>query len=345
MVESKYAMKMKRTNKILFPVLALMLLAGGCRKQFETVDAVDFEVSTATQTFKVGESVRFHFEGNPDFIIFYSGETGNEYAFKDKDRITETEMTFTFTTTTSSGTPGYPNPARVPICYSTDFSGEYTEEAVRAATWIDITDQFNQPTDTGVNDLLSGDVNISRYYPDEETPLYFSFHYVVDPYDASAAGGEGNGRTQWNYKSPQFNGVVGETSEVLYDMASSNWQIVLASSFEGASSLPDINTYRVLLRSEFTPAVSRECWAICGPIYKMDQINEGPDHGVGIKAMADASLASYDYIYETPGEYTVTFVGANANVYDRKEVVRTLKIQIVEDEGGITPPEPGEWNQ
>ena len=155
----------------------------------------------------------------------------------------------------------------------------------------------------------------------------------------------GNGRTQWNYKSPKFNGISGETSEVIYDITSANWQIVLAASFDGATSLPDINSNRVLLRSEFQPPVSRECWAVCGPIYKMDQINEGPDHGVGIKAMASASLSSYDYVYETPGEYTVTFVGANANVYDRKEVVRTLKIQIVEDEGSITPPEPGEWNQ
>lgn len=338
-------MKMKKTNKILFPVLALSLLAGGCRKQFETVDAVNFEVRTASQTFKVGESVRFSFEGNPDFITFYSGERGNEYAFKDKDRITDTRMTFTFTTTTSSGTPGYPNPARVPICYSTDFSGEYTEEAMRAATWVDITDQFKQPTDTGVNDLLSGDVDITRYFPDNETPLYFCFHYVVDAFDQSVAGGAGNGRTQWNYKSLQFNGVVDETSEILYDMAESNWQIVLASSFDGSSSLPDINSYRVLLRSEFTPPVSRECWAVCGPIHKMEQINEGPDHGVGIKAMANAALGSYDYVYNAPGEYTVTFVAANANVYDRKEVVRSVKIKIVEDEGSITPPEPGEWNQ
>ena len=109
-------MKMKKTNKILLPVLALTLLAGGCRKHFEAVDAVDFEVTTVSQTFKVGEAVRFfNFEGDPDFIIFYSGERGNEYAFKDKDRITDTEMTFTFTTTTSSGTPGYSSRCRSAI--------------------------------------------------------------------------------------------------------------------------------------------------------------------------------------------------------------------------------------
>ncbi|MDE7305700.1 MAG: DUF5017 domain-containing protein, partial [Alistipes sp.] len=231
------------------------------------------------------------------------------------------------------------------VCYSTDFSGEYTEEAVRAATWIDITDLFSMPTDTGVTDLMSGDVNITAFYPDDETPLYFSYHYLVEAFDAAAAGGKGNGRTQWNIKQTKFNGIAGESSTVLYDLQGANWKVVLADSYEGATSLPDINSSRILLRSEFQPTADRECWAVSGPIAKMNYINDGPDKGVGIKAMAEATLRSYEYTYTEPGEYTVTFVAANASVYGRKEVVREVKIEIVEDEGGITPPQPGEWNQ
>ena len=36
---------------------------------------------------------------------------------------------------------------------------------------------------------------------------------------------------------------------------------------------------------------------------------------------------------------------ANANVYGRKEVIRKVSVRIIEDEGGIPPPQPGEWNQ
>ena len=333
---------MKKQKTYTLGLLSLALLVCGCRKQFETTDAVDFKVTTASQTFKVGEVVRFNFAGDPDFIIFYSGEKGNEYAFKDKDRITDTEMTFSFTTSTASGTPGSPNPARVPICYSTDFSGEYTEEGVRAATWIDITDQFIQPTDTGVTDLLSGDVNVTDYFPDDETPLYFCFHYLIDAYIEGTA----NYRTNWYYKGLQFKGIAEDISEVVYDMSTLNCQLVLASTYDDcpSSGLPDVNASRIWFRSENRPAISRECWAVCGPVYKVKQINDGPDHGVGIKAMAEASLSRYECIYETPGEYTVTFVAANANVYGRNETVCSLKIYIVEDEGLITPPEPGDWN-
>ena len=202
-------------------------------------------------------------------------------------------MTFSFSTTTTAGTAGNPNPSHVPVCYSTDFSGEYTEEAVRAATWIDITDRFTMPTDTGITALLSGDVNVTEYFSDPETPLYFSFHWVVEPYDAAIK----NGRTQWNIQATKFNGIAGESVSTLYDFADIHWQLVQAASFEGATSLPDINASRILFRSEFQPTVSRECWAVSGPIYRMDQINDGPDFGVGIKAMAEASLSSYAYTF------------------------------------------------
>ena len=206
--------------KYLLLFSAFAVLTTGCRKNLDDVDDVHFDVSLEAETFKVGEPVRFHFSGNPDFIIFYSGEKGNDYAYKDTDRIMDSEMTFSFSTTTTAGTAGNPNPSHVPVCYSTDFSGEYTEEAVRAATWIDITDRFKMPTDTGITALLSGDVNVTEYFSDPESPLYFSFHWVVEPYDAAIK----NGRTQWNIQATKFNGIAGESVSTLYDFADIHWQ-------------------------------------------------------------------------------------------------------------------------
>ena len=96
--------------KYLLLFSAFAVLTTGCRKNLDDVDDVHFDVSLEAETFKVGEPVRFHFSGNPDFIIFYSGEKGNDYAYKDTDRITDSEMTFSFSTTTTAGTAGNPNP-------------------------------------------------------------------------------------------------------------------------------------------------------------------------------------------------------------------------------------------
>lgn len=314
-----------------------------CRKEFEKVDDVDFDVHATSSVFKVGEPAVFEMSGNPDFITFYSGETGSDYAYKDTDRIIETEMTLSFTTTTTSGTVGHPNPAAVPVAWSDDFSGEYTEEAVRNATWHDITDEFTMPDNTGITQLFSDNLYITPFYADEDKPIYFSFHYCVDTFDQSAAGGAGNGRTQWNFQSVSFNGVAGETVSELYDLVGAGWKLVLTDSYDDQSALPDISSSRILFRSDFRPTHDLECWAVSGPIYKMDYINNGPDRGLGIKSVADADMTSYSYTFNEPGVYDVAFVAANANVYDRKEVVRHLTVEIVEDEGSIENPGEGEW--
>ena len=69
-------------------ILFLTALAvSGCRKEFEKVEDVDFSVRTSAPVYKVGEPVVFRMSGKPDFITFYSGEVGNDYAYKDTDRI------------------------------------------------------------------------------------------------------------------------------------------------------------------------------------------------------------------------------------------------------------------
>lgn len=321
---------------------AVMLL--GCRKSFEKVEDVNFDAYLSANTFKVGEKVTFGMTGNPDFITFYSGEVGREYSFSNKDRVVETQMSFSFTTTTNSGTPGFPNPNKVPVAWSSDFSGEYTEEAVRKATWNDITGNFNMPDDIGASNMFSGELLISPFYEDFDKPIYFMFHYVVDAFDESVADGRGNGRTQWSFASVSFKGITGDSAEELYDIVSAGWKIVASSSYEDQVMRSDINASRLLLRSDFRPAHDVECWAVSGPIYKMDYINNGPDRGVGIKSVSDPDMSRYTYTWNEPGEYVVTFVAANANVYDRKKTVKEFKIRVIEDGGSIVPPLSGDWN-
>lgn len=321
------------------------LLFTGCRKDFEKVDKVHFDVTTESPTFKVGEPVIFKFTGNPDYIIFYSGEVGNDYAYAATDRILDTHMTFTMSVTTSSGTPGHLNPAICPFSYSTDFSGEYTEEAVKAATWHDITDLFGFPVNELVSAKILNEVTIDDCFENPDEPVYFSFYYKVSAAEVAL----GNGRTQWNIQNPKINGVSDDGYDTLYDITDMAWNFILAEdSAEGwggtSGHVPDVNTSRMLLRSEFTPTVDREMWAVSGPIHKMDNINNGYDRGFGVKAYAEASLSQYAYTYNTPGEYNVVFVAANSNAYDRKEKVCKITINVVEDEGSISQPQPEEWN-
>lgn len=64
----------------LFPVLFLVITA--CNKN--GVVAPNFNVTTDKTTFQANTDVNFLFTGNPDYITFYSGETGHVYEFRDR---------------------------------------------------------------------------------------------------------------------------------------------------------------------------------------------------------------------------------------------------------------------
>ncbi len=60
-----------------FLIAGLIITFSSC-KQY-VVEAPVFGVSTPSSSFGAGEPVSFTIEGNPDFIIFFSGEAGKIY--------------------------------------------------------------------------------------------------------------------------------------------------------------------------------------------------------------------------------------------------------------------------
>lgn len=315
-----------------------------CREQFEDVDDVRFEASVEAVVCKVGQPVVFQFQGNPDIITFYSGEVGNDYAFKNEDRIVPTRMGYSFTANRKAG----PNPGKLPFSYSIDFSGEYTAEAVQAATWIDISDRFDWIPENKANvEVYSGLADLSDIFLDEQTPVYFNYCYLCKA-------GMDVDSSDWLVYSPTFYGITETTESKLFDITNSGWTTVYNvptwmnndGSYDPKLNYTSANNGKRLrmICDNRKPDCDREMWFVSGPIYKMANINHGPDFGKPIKSVANAMMSSYSYAYSEPGEYTVTFVATNANVYDRKERVVELKVKIVNDEGTITPPAQDEWN-
>ena len=234
--------------KKIIAFIGISLLAAACEKG--SVSSPDFKVTVASTTVKAGTPVVFSISGNTDLISFYSGELGNDYAYKTTDRITPTTMFITFSTENPNGTPGHGNPSRVPFCYSFDFNGAdkaYTVEDVTSATWTDFTDRFKMPTDINQT-VASGEVSINELFPDAQTPMYLMFHYCVDTYDASLYGGQGNPRTQWLIKNFRIDGVTEAGNSTLYPFVDCNWQVVETESFEdNGKQHPNVNTTRILM--------------------------------------------------------------------------------------------------
>lgn len=327
-------------KKSLYLLLALSFMLLACNEDYQ-LHTPTLEVG-APEIVKVGQKVEFELKGEQDILSFWSGEAGNDYAYHDRDRIGAGNSFISFTCTTSSGKAGHPNPSIVPLSWSSDFSGEYTEAAMNAATWHDITSEFDWPGDVGVT-TPAGSLEASGILPADGSPVYFRFYYKVAAYDATLD----EGRTQWQITDFHIISDTPAGEVVAMDMYDQRWQFIMGA---GCETIPTANlpalpatAERILFRSHFKPTVDLNMWAVSGPVTRPGDINLGRDKGMGIKSFSDPQLRSFYYTWAAPGEYDVTFVGVNAGVEGRKEVVRTVKVKVVQDSGTISGPEIAEW--
>jgi hypothetical protein len=64
--------------KLVYILLSVLLFTAACKKEVG-LDTPDFNVKSATATFRAGQEGKIYFEGTAGIISFYSGETGFEY--------------------------------------------------------------------------------------------------------------------------------------------------------------------------------------------------------------------------------------------------------------------------
>lgn len=327
-------------------MIALATMAAGCNKAYEVEDP-SLEVNVAKSIVKVGEPVDFQLSGgNLDLISFWSGETGSEYRYRKEDHIlpcSDMIMSFATSIPASSGPADAPNPSVLPLSFSTDFRGFYVREEMEKATWTDISDRFNFAAKRGQTSVLSGDVVINDLFPDKDSPIYFRYYYHVKAFDAEL----NNGRSYWQVLNSAISTEIDGIKSTVYDVYSEDWNLIQGDNYEINTTLPlspNLSGQAYLyFRTQFKPTADISYWMVSGPIYLKSEVNLGRNPGLAIKAMADPQIKSYKYTFKTPGEYTVTFLGVNSNYRDHKEVARSVKITVVEDEGSINGHQYSEW--
>ena len=318
---------MKKTYFIV-PLLCFIFVA--C--QSEKVESPAFEVSVDSVKYHVGDTVNFHLTGNPDIISFYSGESGNAYAYAKEDRIVEAVTTVAFQTQnraqTYSGSDAgsaYCQDNQFKAKISTDFNGQYDAESVKKATWIDISDKFNigpLACNSTSSYVAAGTADLSQYITDEQ-PFYFAFEYINRPNKDF-----GNCNI-WRFSSFAITSVSDAGSVTVASQTSALWKAVFVGTNWDATRGFSTTTTAVTMRAD--PAyrdIEQELWCISSSL-KVDRlINVGQDLAVAIKSPSEVPLTSYQHIYKKAGVYKVTFMAANSNIYDRKEVIREIEITV-----------------
>lgn len=311
---------MKNMKFIYSLLLAAVFM--GCEKEY-AVKEPTLNVHLSKQTYRVGDTITFDFNGDADFITFYSGTKLNDYQFSHKERVYDAEMLLSFRFAKYSGV----NANVAQLKYSTNYNGAGTIEAIQAATWTDISDKFTFPTTIGLSSgdaVNSGNYNINTLFIDDNTPVYFCWFF-----NTPAA----TQRTQAYVEGFKvFGNVISDPSlsGEIYSFGDMGFKMLYDPNqfSDSGTTLPNVNATRILWTGLFQNTISKVGYAVTVPILRKNTVNLGIDKPIVVKSVADPESSSYRYVYTTPGTYKATFVMANSSVYGRKEVVKQIDITV-----------------
>ncbi len=302
--------------------MIVIVVFASCDRAIELSPGLeDFDVRTEKTEYEVNEEVIFHFDGNPDMISFYSGELYNDYAYKEA-RLIELEKTLM---SFSSARPVLTNSQEsdFKVLVSTNFNNIYNYENVTAANWTDITSEFTYGTT--VTYVPSGDYEVSELY-EEGKPLYVAFRYNSKPQETYGP------VRRFLIQGFQMLGQSMYGNHILGDPMSSDFRLIEKSEEAKTTSALtttyiSFNGYTRTLPTD--PDPETDTWAIT-KVFDLDKLDKGPDRAVALKGNQDPEIRSHIHAFQEAGEYTVTFVATNANIDGSKQVVKQIKITVVD---------------
>lgn len=297
-----------KLHYIFLSFLIISSLLFSCKK--EGVKSPEFDVKTDKGTYKVGEQVVFNFSGNPNFISFYSGEVGNNYANRARTR-ENGKAIMQFTSTQAGGS----QVGNLKIMISNDFSGVYDAPSIAKATWTDITNRaILSPGGTAGNNTPSGNVDLSDYAALNK-PVYIGF-YDFAPQNTLQPRG-------WTIGGLTINNTL--TDKTIFAVVPN----FLAAGFVAVDLQNPTYKWTITSTQMQVPSIipgqaTNEDWSISTAI-DLNTVN--PDYSIPIKGI-DTRVANYSYVFKAAGTYTVTFLASNINVDDEKDIVKTLVLTI-----------------
>lgn len=305
-----------------------------CKKEF-MVTAPEFDVAVAATGVKAGEEVAFVFSGAPDFISFYSGEKGNDYAFRE-GRVEEAQLLLSFESQVLNNRAGTQD-NQLAVLVSEDYTGKATIADVEAAHWKDISSTFGLATLNDNNEFIaSGKKDIASFVTNG-VPVYFAFKYTTLPktthgvsanfvrvrnFLLEASFGDGSSTALVTHANAGITPPKELIKSANYQSGRGNLQATYINFYGNTSA--DVDKNGVADDEETTYA-----WAISNPVTMNKTTDLGPDQITPIKSVADPTLTTYKYKYTKPGTYKAVFIAKNATVHDDKAVLKEVEITIL----------------
>ncbi|RKD17272.1 hypothetical protein BCY91_03830 [Pelobium manganitolerans] len=293
---------MKLIKSILYTSAVALLGLTACDKELD-IDSLDFDVSTAKTTYKLGDTVVFKFKGNPDNITLFTGEEGHKYEYRERLRA-EGKPELSFTSFRQYGTQTLP----LELLVSTTFNGKVDKDVANGG-WKNITDKAT--FSTTADNTPSGKIDLSEYVGDK--PLYIAFHYK---------GEAGSTQRKWTIKNFEVSNKL--TSGVTLTIADLSNAGFSEYSYSNPNVLWKIEASQISIQGGPATNEANDDWVVTQALY-LDKVM--PDSGMGLKNIT-TKMTEYPYVFTKPGTYKVTFIASNATADKSESVVKELEITI-----------------
>ena len=357
-------------KQYLFPIMivaCIVAMTSAC--ETSKISTPDFGVSIEKITYKVGDTVRFNFSGNPDVLTFYSGELGKNYDAK--ERFTAAGINkLAFQSAMQQGAiPPAANDDKLSLLISTDLTG-YEAESIDKATWTDISSRNTKwPTTLTTSYTSSDAIDISDFNTAEK--INIAFKYVGKPNPTFA-------QRKWLIQNLTLNNTLldGTVTPLFSTFLNTGWvQASLKNDLKKGSpeiknpdgsitpaklgffnawnvgtwnvsaainpivisvgGLKAVNTNFIEIRSAypitFDPGtdVNNDENEDWLITSAIDLKKTKADVGTVIKSAINKTLKRYQYIYRKAGTYTVSFDAMNNDSDNSEHLVKKIEITIL----------------
>lgn len=315
-------------KKIFLPVI-LAFIAISCSQ--EVVYEIDYTVSLDPEnTYKAGEPVKFNFKGDVDNIVFYSGETGHQYQYRNRYEVDAQAVKSAALKLDYQAR--YGDAGALEVWVSNSFEGlSGTDATADKALIKSIVDGGMQGWERLQYDEGASTIWTSQDYPVDNYMSSFSiaFHWCPKDYTKTQ-------RTYW------INGELNLSLEGLdpQSVAFSSLDFVsvmmndeiedpyIKNNGNGSIVLNKPTTADIIFQgigaNKLPYAI--DGWVISKPtaLNKVDN-----DKGQVIKNLQNY-LHSFEYTWNEPGTYTVTFAGSNSNYAGSSHKETEITVTIFE---------------
>lgn len=298
-------------------------------------------------TVKAGTPVEFKFAGDPDNILFYSGEPGSVYEHRERTEVSSDQIvraTLHFKIWTQYGiAAAYKNGLEIFI--SDKFPGlskqNFKEDSVLVEkfAWDEAVPKANLPQgQKKIDQALSYDIDITDYRDKEMT---LALHY-------QATDDKKNSMPRYNFiemyiENERSDGFVSRYWPSQFGFTAVN--MMCNHYLDSQKKMVNNREYGTI--TDGTPGLwnltnaKNGCFFIAGGGKNTGNkngwlVSDGlvtthcePDQGVIIKNITQ-DVPTYTYTYNKVGEYKATFIATKVNYKNDSRIMKELTIKVVE---------------